>query len=148
MVSSSSFPHFATSQTEASLRRAETARPIEGIEEKHQIRLQKATESVLKCVQSKLVNYEQRLTDMHLQYRQKIQENTMLEAKVKALDEDRKRLLKSIQTLQSTTDKFSKSAENSKMNLNLKLQAFASLKKVRKRLINDYEYKYLDKFCK
>lgn len=83
-------------------------------------------------MQSKLVNYEQRLTDMHLQYRQKIQENTMLEAKVKALDEDRKRLLKSIQTLQSTTDKFSKSAENSKMNLNLKLQAFASLKKVRK----------------
>lgn len=112
------------------MRRAETARPIDAIEEKHQIRLQKATESVLKCVQSKLVNYENRLADMHLQYRQKIQENTMLEAKVKALDEDRKRLLKSLQSLQSTTDRFSKSAENCKMNLNLKVQAFASLKKV------------------
>ncbi|CAL8109562.1 unnamed protein product [Orchesella dallaii] len=134
----SSFP----SHTESSMRRAETARPIsEDIEEKHQARLQKATESVLKCVQSKLVNYEQRLTDMHLQYRQKIQENTMLEGKVKALEEDRKRLLKSVQTLQSTTDKISKSAESSKVNLNLKAQAFASLRKEMDSLKRDVKHK-------
>ncbi|ODN04878.1 Testis-expressed sequence 9 protein [Orchesella cincta] len=134
----SAFPN----HTESSLRRAETARPIsDDIEEKHQVRLQKATESVLKCVQSKLVNYEQRLADMHLQYRQKIQENTMLEAKVKALEDDRKRLLKSVQTLQSTTDKISKSAESSKMNLNLKAQAFASLRKEMESLKRDVKHK-------
>lgn len=127
-----SFPEGRRFHTESSWQRAETAKPglLDGLEEKHEARLQKATESVLKCVQSKLVNYEQRLTDLQLQYRQKIQENTMLEAKVKALEEDRKRLLKTVQSLQTTTDKFSKSAESSKLNLNIKAQAFASLKKV------------------
>lgn len=125
------YPHYAVTPTEASLAKCETARPLAGVEEKHQERLQKATESVLKCVQSKLVNYEQRLADMHLQYRQKIQENTMLESKVKAMDEDRKRLLKTVQSLQGSTDKFEKSMEQTKINLAVKTQALASLKKVR-----------------
>jgi len=92
-------------------------------------RLQKATDSVVKCLQSKLLSHESRLADLHVQFRQKIQENTMLDAKVKALEEDREKLLRSLANLQAAFDKASKAAEVAKSNLNLKMQAMAALKK-------------------
>lgn len=39
---------------------------------KQKSRLQRATENVINSLQAKLLNHEERLTDLHLQYRQKV----------------------------------------------------------------------------
>ncbi len=56
----------------------------------------------------------------------------MLESKIKALEEERERLLKTISSLHQTVEKHAKSAESSKSNLSLKVQTVCSMKKVQR----------------
>ncbi|CAG7819835.1 unnamed protein product [Allacma fusca] len=102
---------------------------LTGSEIRQQSRLQKATESVVNCLQSKLTNYETRLTELHLQHRQKIQENTMLESKVRALEEERERLLRSVGSLQTSLDKQVKLLDTCKSNSSTKNQVVESMRK-------------------
>ncbi|OXA55882.1 Testis-expressed sequence 9 protein [Folsomia candida] len=108
---------------------AATTNDTQDVDIKARKRLQKATESVVTCLQSKLLSHEGRLAELYVQFRQKIQENTMLEGKTRALEDDRDRLLKSLATLQTATDKATKTAEVVKSNLSLKSQAYAALKR-------------------
>ena len=59
-----------------------------------------------------------------------IQENTMLESKVRALEEERERLLKTVGSLQHSLDKQNKMLENTKSSASSKTQAVDSLRKV------------------
>jgi hypothetical protein len=65
-----------------------------------------------------------------------IQENTMLEGKIRALEDDRERLVKSLNNLQNAAEKSTKSAEIAKGNLSAKMAAFTALKKVKKKNMN------------
>jgi hypothetical protein len=102
---------------------------LTGSEIRQQSRLQKATESVVNCLQSKLTNYETRLTELHLQHRQKIQENTMLESKVRALEEERERLMRTVGSLQTSLDKQVKLLDTCKNNASTKCQVVDSMRK-------------------
>lgn len=54
----------------------------------------------------------------------------MLEGKIRAMEDDREKLVKSLNNLQVSAEKSSKGAELAKSNLQLKTQAFAAMKKV------------------
>jgi len=75
------------------------------------------------------LNHEERLADLHLQHRHKIQENTILESKIKALEEERERFLRTMTNIQGTVEKHARQAESSKSNLSVKIQTVTSMRK-------------------